>query len=282
MAQLASAQAGVLHRDQLLLLGATPSWIARGRRRRLRQVHPLVYALGHEHLDFGGRARAALLWAGPGAIISHRTAAILWDLLPADERAIDVTSPRRTAPPSGVVSHWARKMPRHQLRRGLPVTTAARTMLDIPSRRLLGPALYDKRTSVPQLRRELGASPGHPNARALRRLITTAGATRSHVEERFVALVVDAGLPRPDATNTRVAGYEVDAVWQAQRVVVELDTWYSHGDHLSFEDDHRRDADLMRAGYTVVRFTDQQLEDEPLMVIATLSAALYSAASSHQ
>ena len=85
MAQLATAQFGVVHRDQLARLGMDGQGIdARRRRRWLRRVLPNVYAVGHDHLDFRGRCKAALLWAGPGAILSHRTAAILWGLRPED------------------------------------------------------------------------------------------------------------------------------------------------------------------------------------------------------
>ena len=280
VARLVEAQFGAVSRAQLLALGVSADAIDRRvRRRTLRRIHPRVYAIGH--LGFLGRAVAALLWAGPGALLSHRTAAILWSLFPEDGGPIHVTCGRGRRAPQGLVVHGVRAIPRHQLRNGLPVTTAARTLLDIPSRRLLGQALYDKRTSIPHLRRELQASPSHPNARTLRRLIETAGATRSELEDQFLALVNGAGLPRPE-TNVRVAGYEVDCLWRARRVVVELDGWAAHGHRQAFEQDARKTTRLQREGWMVLRFTSRQVTEEPLHVIATLTAALYSADSSHQ
>ena len=68
----------------------------------------------------------------------------------------------------------------------------------------------------------------------LQRLLPTARATHSDVERAFLELIARAGLPRPQ-TNVRIAGYEVDAYWPQFRLVVELDTFHSHGDHISFE-----------------------------------------------
>jgi very-short-patch-repair endonuclease len=197
---------------------------------------------------------------------------------------IHLTSQRSTAAPIGIVSHRVRALPEDQTRKGLPVTTVARTLLDLADtepphtiRRLLGDALYQKRTSVPQLTKELQTSPGRRSHAVLKRLIETASATHSDVERAFLDLVKKAGLPKPE-TNFSVAGYKVDACWPRWRLVVELDTFHSHGDHLSFEDDRRRDAALARAGWRVLRFSDDRLRDEPLKVVG----AIYSAASSHQ
>jgi very-short-patch-repair endonuclease len=282
VAQLVQMQRGAVHRDQLRALGMSVPAVDRTLRGRLwRRVHPSVYALGH--LDFLGRAKAALLWAGDDAVLSHQTAAALWELAPADGD-IHLTSRRTTAAPNGIVAHWARELPAPTMRRGLPVTSAARTIIDLAetepprtTRRLLGTALYERRTSILQLTSELQASPGRTAHAVLKRLLPTATATRSDVERDFVELVLKAGLPKPQ-TNVRVAGWEVDAYWPQWKLVVELDTFYSHGDHVSFEEDRRRDAALTRAGKTVLRFTDVQIRDEPFGVVG----AVYSAASSHQ
>jgi hypothetical protein len=285
--RLAEARLGAVHRDQLLALGLSADAVDRRvERGTLRIVHPMVYAVGH--LGFRGRVTAALLWAGDDAIVSHATAAALWELAPRHDGDVHLTSPRTTKAPDGVVAHWARTMPRHTRRQGLPVTTVARTILDLAAtqpvartRRILQEALYQKRTSVPQLERELAASPGRRSHAVLRRLLPAAAPAHSALEDRFLPLIAEAGLPRPD-TNVRIAGFEVDAVWRRRRVAVELDTFHSHGDHLSFEQDRRKAATLRRAGYEVLRFSDEQVDRESHAVVATVAAALYSAASSHQ
>jgi very-short-patch-repair endonuclease len=82
-----------------------------------------------------------------------------------------------------------------------------------------------------------------------------------------------AGRPAPQV-NVTIEGYLVDFVWREARLVVETDGWRAHGKRSSFERDRRRDADLLTAGWRVLRFTHVQLEQEPARVAATLARAL--------
>ena len=79
-----------------------------------------------------------------------------------------------------------------------------------------------------------------------------------------------ARLPRP-LTNVRVAGWEVDAYWPRERLIVEVDGYAYHGNRAAFERDRRKDAALTAAGYTVIRVTWRQLKHEPLAVVALLA-----------
>jgi hypothetical protein len=97
--------------------------------------------------------------------------------------------------------------------------------------------------------------------------------TRSGLERRFLELVEAAGLPRP-SVNATVLGYEVDFFWVESKLVAETDTHLTHGSAEAFERDRARDADLAVAGHRVVRFTDRQIERDPLAVVATLRALL--------
>jgi very-short-patch-repair endonuclease len=72
----------------------------------------------------------------------------------------------------------------------------------------------------------------------------------------------------------KLGRWEVDFLWRDQHLVVEADTWIYHRGSVAFEDDHARDLDLRAAGYTVLRFTDKQLEDEPERIAADLRRAL--------
>jgi hypothetical protein len=201
----------------------------------------------------------------------------------ADDGPCHVTTTSRSGhAPEDIVVHHVRELPVDQTtkRRGLPATTAARTILDLSetesyrtTRRALGEALYHRRTSLPQLREILAASPGRRAQKVLRRLLPTADATHSGVEDRFLPLILSAGLPKP-LVNRRIAGFRIDFYWPAEKLAVEIDTWGSHGDHLSFEDDRRRSAALRRAGIEVLRFTDVQFEDEPNAVLVTIAVAL--------
>ena len=87
------------------------------------------------------------------------------------------------------------------------------------------------------------------------------------------SLCRSAALPLPQ-TNVRRAGWEVDAVWEAQRLVVEVDGHKFHSTRARFERDRRKDADLRLAGYRVLRLTWRRLTREPDLVVALLAGAL--------
>jgi very-short-patch-repair endonuclease len=93
--------------------------------------------------------------------------------------------------------------------------------------------------------------------------------TRSLLEDAFLRLLRDRGLPLP-ATNAHVEGYEVDAVWRAQRLAVELDGWTDHQTRRAFEQDRERDRALTAAGWRVIRVTHRQLAERPDRVLSTL------------
>ena len=72
----------------------------------------------------------------------------------------------------------------------------------------------------------------------------------------------------------RVAGHEVDLLWRAQRLIVEVDGFAFHASRAAFERDRLRDANLLAAGYRVIRITWRRLTREPEAVVAALAAAL--------
>jgi hypothetical protein len=97
--------------------------------------------------------------------------------------------------------------------------------------------------------------------------------TRSEFEDRFLAFCREYGLPEP-LINTFVAGYEVDALFPAERLIVELDGWEYHRDRHSFHGDRDRDADTLEAGYETVRVTWPRLTQRAVREAARLLAIL--------
>ena len=97
------------------------------------------------------------------------------------------------------------------------------------------------------------------------------GNCRSELEERFLAVVAEVGLPRPEV-NSIVAGHEVDFVWRDRKLVVETDGAAAHLTPAAFETDRRRDADIQVAGFNVVRFTWHRIAHDAPGVAATLEA----------
>jgi very-short-patch-repair endonuclease len=286
VASLAAQQFGVVARDQLRALGLTDSAIARriaaGRLHRLRRG---VYAVGHPVVGREGRWLAAVLACGAGARLSHASAAALQEIWRSDGVLTHVTVPgpsRRRGERLRV--HRADGLTRAEVatHSGIPVTSAARTIIDLaatlpdgrPLERLLDRA---ETLQIGDVRAVAAARPGHRGAqRVLRTLAAHAAGTtltRSDLEELLLVLCRTYDLPTP-RVNEMVAGLEVDLFFPAQRLVVEADSWTYHRTRSSFERDRERDAILARAGYRVLRFSATQIEHEPATVAHAIAAAL--------
>jgi very-short-patch-repair endonuclease len=288
MSRLATAQHGVVERRQLLALGLSGTTISRRvEDGHLHRVHRGVYAVGHPLLSRNGRWLAAVLACGPQAALSHASAAALWEIRWSDASLIDVTVPgtgaRRHA---GLRVHRARRLAPDEVvtRQGIPVTSAARTILDLaaplsgrPLERLLNQAELEQVTDRPALAAVAARHPGHRGSGPLRRLLAdfTAGTTitRTKLEERMLALCRANHLPAP-RVNHHVCGIEVDFVFADARLLVEADSWAYHRTRGDFERDRERDAIFARAGYRVLRFADRQIMDEPGTVAATIATVL--------
>lgn len=281
MAELASRQHGVVARRQLAPLGVSETMVRdRLRASRLVRLHRGVYAVGHAQLRPEGRWLAAVLAAGPGATLSHRSAAALHGIRES-RGAIDVATTRRVAV-RGVLIHRTTVLTDADVttHRGVPVTTLARTFLDLAgilTAEQLGKLVretdragrLDARVVQTRIdgRRDAGAKALRATLAEHARLATSL--TLSELEDRFLALLDAHELPRP-LTNHLVLGMKVDAVWPEQRLAVELDSWTYHRDRAAFEEDRARDARLAVAGWTHARFTHAQVVERPAQVVATL------------
>lgn len=257
VARLATRQAGVVGAAQLLALGLRPGAIKRrAQRGRLHRVHRGVYSVGHEALSDRGGMIAALLAAGPGAALSHRTAAHLWGLLPSMPPFVDVTLTDRTPRQRpGLCIHRAAALDTG-MRDGMRVTTPLQTIAQLSGRdadRARSEALV--RRLVPR------AADDH------------AQPTRSALERALLPALAAAQLPAPRC-NQRVVGHEADFVWPRQRVVVETDGWHAHGHRRAFEHDRALDARRQAAGYATLRFTYRQVVEETVLVVVRIAQVL--------
>jgi len=96
---------------------------------------------------------------------------------------------------------------------------------------------------------------------------------RSKLERRFAEFCRRRRLPQP-ALNAVVCGHLVDAVWPGRRLVVELDSYRHHRGRTQFEEDRKRDADLLLGGYRVMRVTARRLEGDPDALEQTIRSLL--------
>lgn len=292
IARLADRQHGVVGWAQLVQLGISERtierWLAEG---RLHHLHRAIFALGHPRIAEAGRRWAAVLAYGEGALLSHRSAAVLWGLARQRSPLIDVTAAtgrqgihRR----EGIFIHRGRLHPEdHAVRGGLPVTTVARTLFDLAEftslKRLESAWEEADRLSLLQLTAveevcERGY--GRRALKPIRRLLAEARAaqiTRSPLEDDFAAFCRAHDLPTP-SFNTTVLGFEVDALWPNERLAAELDSWEFHRHRAAFERDRARDTTLQVAGYKTIRITHRRLTQEAPTLAKALRALLTAGA----
>lgn len=280
---LAGRQHGVLARGQLLELGFTTEAI----RHRLAsgRLHPTpwagVYAVGRPQLiRRHGRWMAAVLACGPGAMLSHDSAAAAWGLLEESARAVHVSIPAaavRRRP--GIVVHRRTRLKREE-RCGIPLTTPADTLIDLAATH--GPARLERAINEADrldlvdpdaLRRAVSASRPRPGVGVLGRVLDrrTFALTDSELERRFLPLARGAGLPEP-MTRCRVNGWRVDFFWPELALVVETDGLRYHRTPAEQARDRLRDQTHAAAGLTPLRFTHAQVRFEPRHVRSTLAA----------
>jgi hypothetical protein len=268
IAVLATRQHGHVTRAQLLELGLSVHGIGyRVEISRLIPVYAGVYAVGHLPTAPVARAGGAVLACGPGAALSHGSAATLWGFRKRWQSPFEVTvrSDRRRR---GIRIHRSRVLARSDVRLhlGVRVTSPARTALDIaPSLgdRALARVVNEARLAgylrPDDLGELLGRCPTHRGAKRLRPFVESPGGpTRSEFEDAFVIFAQCFGFPRPEI-NVRVAGYEVDALFRSERLIVELDGFEYHRDRRSFERDRDRDVATLVAGFETVRVTWERL-----------------------
>jgi very-short-patch-repair endonuclease len=291
IAALAAGQHGVVARRQLAGFGlgrrAISHRLACG---RLHAVQRGVYAVGHRAVSREGRWLAAVLAAGTGAALSHRSGVALWQIGTAGT-SIEVTVPRYRCSRPGMVLHGA-SLPADEvtIQRGIPVTTVPRTILDVAAH--LTPRQLERVMHEAEVRRlddRLSVTDliiRHPHRRgvaALRRILaeTTLGTnvSRSDFESAFVAFLAERGLPTPLVnTGLDLGGIRIepDCLWRSHRVIVELDSFGVHGTRKLFESDRARDRALAIAGWRAIRVTWRQLQGDRAALARDLRALLGS------
>jgi len=249
------------------------------------QLHVLyrgVYAVGHRALGVTGRRWAAVLACGDGAVLSHASAAAAWEIRPSASGLIDVSVNRggRTRRP-GIRLHCRRFLPATDITQidGLPITTPARTVLDLAADGLRGrklEAVLDQAerklldfSDIEGVLRRCHRQPGTAALRTvLERYAPGSVDTRSRLEEMCIELCDGHGIPRP-STNVVVAGRTRDLFWPHAPLVVEADSYKWHRSPSRLSDDRQRDVELTLAGIPYVRFTYEQVVDRPDYVART-------------
>ena len=285
----ATAQFGVVARKELILAKVPEEvidkWLQAG---RLSLLFRGVYSYGHAALRREGWFVAAVLAAGKGSVLSHRSAAFHWGLL--DERGdlIDVTTPRRSQDGlAGIRLHRPRSLDaldvtRH---RGIPATTVARTLVDLAHgepewvvRRAWDQAEMANRLDPLEVAEAVERAGRRRGIRKVKRLLFLTrpegiGRTKSGFEIDFLRLLGSTDLPKP-LVNEKVCGWEADFQWPEGCVIVETDGGRYHSTALRRLRDEERDRVHRRAGYRVLRISDTEFNASPADAIARVREAL--------
>lgn len=277
VAQIAARQHGLVTMWQLEAAGLSRrAAVGRVQRGQLHRLHRGVYAVGHRAPTHHSRWMAAVLACGEGAVLSHHSAPALWELLRPIHGPIHVSVPSTSGrkskhgirlhrcpsladPLSSPSSNWqeggrGQGITTHRHR--IPVTSIQRTFDDLEG------------TIAPYLLRR---AKRQAELKGIHLEGVERKQQRSDLEEDFLALIHH--LPPPE-TNVKLGRWEVDFLWRSQRLVVEVDSFTYHQGSVAFHDDYARDLDLRQRGYTVLRFADTQIEEEPARVVADVARAL--------
>ncbi len=264
VAEIAGRQHGVVTIEQLRDCGLSTTAVReRVRAGRLHRLHRSVYAVGHVAPSAERRWMAAVLALGHTAVLSHRSAAELWGLLPPRFGVVDASIPSRGGKRKrqGIRIHRPASLEPTEITkvRDIPVTSPARTLVDLR-----------RAVSAGELRRAIRQADflGLPTGPDI-----ASDGTRSELERRFLWLCTRHHLPKP-AVNIQIGAMAVDFCWVEARLIVETDGYRAHRGRQAFENDRARDLRLKRLGYEVVHLSYRQVFDEPEAVLAALRPAL--------
>jgi very-short-patch-repair endonuclease len=282
---LARLQHGVVAGRQLRELGYGKKAIAhRVANGRLHRVGFDVFAVGRPEVTGEGRWMAAVLACGPGAALSHASAGELLGLCKEGQEvevSVRTCTPRRQR---GVVVHRRAGLEEHDVIvcRGIPVTAAVRTLVDLSAssalreiERLVNDADKLDLVDPDGLRSALGRYRGQRGVARLRAVLDRHSFryTESGLERRFLRLLDAARLPPPE-TQEKLGAFRVDFIWPRLGLIVETDSLRYHRTQAAQARDRLRDQTHAMAGLTTLRFTHGQLRHEGPRVLGTMRAVI--------
>jgi very-short-patch-repair endonuclease len=285
VARLAAQHWGVLSADELRRCGLSNKVVEH--RVRSGHLHPLyrgVYAVGHTNVPLEGRFLAAVKACGPTAHLSHFSAAAHYGLVRWDDRYPEVTTTAKRSH-RGIRVHRSsmldvRDLTRHK---GIPVTTPARTLIDLAATfdyRALRRTVREAQRKLVTIRQiietldRLGPRPGIANLTKI--LATGYAPTRSELEDAVLDLLLNAGFQPPEVNQPlHINGRKLipDFRWPDQHLIIEADGAEWHDDRLTREDDAEKQAILEAHGERVIRVTWQQAIADRAQTLNRIRAA---------
>jgi very-short-patch-repair endonuclease/predicted transcriptional regulator of viral defense system len=281
----ADRQHGFVAHGQLVDLGLSTSAI--GRRiaaGRLHRRYRGVYAVGHRPTGIEGEWWAAVLAYAPDGVLSHASAAAAFALLRSRELHVTAANGRKRR--TGIVIHQRRSVLGDETTElaGMPITTPARTLLDLAAsglnrtrlERAVDSAERQRLLDFADLHELLTRYPRRAGAPALKAVLASYADpldVRSELETLLLELCDAHRLPRP-LVNCVIEAAVRDFCWPSRRLVVEADSYAWHRSPSALNADRERDVVLTLAGWRVLRFTYAQVTRRRRWVAAAILDAL--------
>jgi hypothetical protein len=266
IARLAWRTHGVVTRRRLLAAGVTSRQIeVRVARGSLIRLYPGVYRVGHAAPSVEATYTAAVLACGDGAVLMGVAAAYLYGLIKGEPPPPVVRTPTEREI-EGIETHRTRGDERGTEWRGIPITTVARTLMD------LAPSMNEKELArvCHEAQVRFGTRPEQLRGRA--RVVMTGDipVTLSALEDRFLERLREHGLPVPNTNRRTKKRTYVDCRWPARRLTVELDGYRFHNTRHAWENDRRRERDAHARGDEHRRYTYGDVFEDPDLMLAEL------------
>ena len=283
--ELVRRQQGRITWAQLKVLGASDATISQWRSQgRLTKVLPRVYAVGPNIPTLEASLWGAVLYAGPGAMLSHSSAAHWRELIKHPPSVIEVSTPRQKVHsiPGVVRVYQARDVTRTTYK-AVPTTAVPQTLLDLAR---VKAALLPRALATLDFRKQLDVSAleaicgsGRRGSAALRAALTehqpALAYTNGELEERFLRWCERWKVPLP-RFNATLHGAIVDAYWPEHGLVVELDGHANHSSPAQLRRDRARELKLRAHDLRVVRYDWELLHRQPAAMHADLMRHLGS------
>lgn len=287
---------GIISRSEARRLGMSQAAISRRvASGRWTRVAPGVFRIVGAPVTWLGSARAVAL--STDGLISHRAAGRVWGLDGFERSRLEVTVPidRNPTVADTVRSHRSTQfaLADEVVRRGVPVTGAARTVIDIAA--VVGAnRLHATVDAVLRQRLLRWHDLMDVLVRHSRRGRDGAGKLRALLDERYGEarppdsafnrmvgrLLVDASVGRPEYEFELRDGERfvarVDLAFPASLVAIELDSRAYHDNPISFVEDRRRANRIVNLGWRLLTFTWDDYRDTPFLLVQTVRDALRS------
>jgi len=292
--KIAKHQHGLVSWTQLQQLRVTRDQI----RRRVRTGQwvrelPGVWRMSWAEPTWMQRVWCASLWAGPGACLSHRTAAQLWDLDGVKLDKVEISGEtRKRKPGDWLVFHWTAPITKQmrRIRQGVPITSPARTLVDLAGvcreealERAVEHAFRRGISSVNEVHQAVRrlSTPSKPGSRCLTRLLDRgvfSPEMHSELERQALRMFRRFGLPDPIwqyevTADDLVLGF-VDFAWPKVKVIVEAEGFQFHSGREAWENDIDRYNAITLQGWKVLRLTNADLHDRTCAFFKELAKAV--------